>query len=182
MKTRPPIPVAAAFLLLFSACGSPEAMGEAGGDGADTTMAAAPHIEASSPVEAGAYLVQIAGCNDCHTAGWLEEAGKVPREGWLKGWPVGFRGPWGTTYASNLRLTAQGMTEDEWVRMLGGEQMKPPMPWFNLHRMSEPDRRAIYRFIESLGPAGDSVPASLPPGQEPKTPYIPFTPREPASE
>ena len=106
-------------------------------------------------------------------------AGDVPRSEWLTGWAVGFRGPWGTTYARNLRLTVQRMSEDEWVRLLGRSEMAPPMPWFNLHRMSERDRRAIYRFIESLGAPGDSVPANVPPGEEPTTPYIPFTPREP---
>ena len=30
--------------------------------------------------------------------------------------PVGFQGPWGTSYPANLRLTVQSMTETQWVR------------------------------------------------------------------
>lgn len=178
MRQWRPLLFAVGVLLPLAACGPPDLESEGGTAAADTV---APHVAATSPVEAGAYLVQVAGCNDCHTAGWLMGGGQVPRSEWLKGWAVGHTGPWGTTYARNLRLTVQRMTEDEWVAYLGTARMQPPMPWFNLHRMSERDRRAIYRFIETLGPPGDSVPANLPPGEEPTTPYIPFTPREPGS-
>jgi hypothetical protein len=46
------------------------------------------------------------------------------------------------------------------------------MPDFNLRAMHEDDRRAIYRFIRSLGPAGQPAPAYLPPGQKPPAPYL----------
>ena len=37
-----------------------------------------PSAAADDPaVRRGQYLVQIAGCNDCHTAGYAETAGKV---------------------------------------------------------------------------------------------------------
>ena len=29
---------------------------------------------------------------------------------------LGWRGPWGTTYPTNLRLYFQDLTENEWVR------------------------------------------------------------------
>lgn len=182
MSCRHPLSLAATLVsFLLVACAPSEDAPPSGAAGGGDTAAAVPHVEAGSPVEAGAYLVQVAGCNDCHTAGWLDEEADVPRSQWLRGWGVGFRGPWGTTYPRNLRLTVRRMSEDAWVELLGTGTMNPPMPWFNLHRMSERDRRAIYRFIESLGPPGDSVPATVPPGREPATPYIPFTPREPGS-
>ena len=53
------------------------------------------------------YVIKIAGCNDCHTTGYAEAAGKIPEKDWLKGDSMGWRGPWGTTYASNLRLYMQ---------------------------------------------------------------------------
>ena len=31
-----------------------------------------------TPVERGRYLVQIAGCNDCHTAGYVQAGGSIP--------------------------------------------------------------------------------------------------------
>lgn len=181
MRDRRPVAVLAAVpLLLTIACSGPDAPADDGERAArDTSAPAEPHVAAAGPVEAGAYLVHVAGCNDCHTEGWLREAGRIPRSEWLRGSRVGFRGPWGTTYPSNLRRTVRSTSEDEWVEMFANRDQKPPMPWFNLHAMSEPDARAIYRFIESLGPAGDSVPAALPPEAEPATPYYDFVPRSP---
>ena len=47
----------------------------------------------------------VASCNDCHTPGYMQKGGAVPVGEWLTGTPVGYQGPWGTTYAANLRLT-----------------------------------------------------------------------------
>jgi mono/diheme cytochrome c family protein len=55
-------------------------------------------------IERGRYLVRITGCNDCHTEGYAEAGGEVPEEQWLKGSALGWRGPWGTTYGTNLRI------------------------------------------------------------------------------
>ncbi len=155
--------------------------GEAGTEEASAASSpeAAPHVAAETPVEAGGYLIRVAGCNDCHTAGYLQKQGRVPQDDWLTGSRVGFRGPWGTTYPDNLRRTVQRVSEDRWVKMLKTRDEKPPMPWFNVHAMSERDLRAMYRFIATLGPPGDSVPDALPPGEAPRTPYYDFVPREP---
>ena len=48
------------------------------------------------------------------------------------------------------------------------------MPWFALRDMSTQDLRALYRFVKNLGPGGEAAPAYLPPGQEPKGPFIMF--------
>ena len=44
------------------------------------------------------------------------------------------------------------------------------MPYYNVRAMTEEDRRAFYRFIRSLGPAGTKAPDYLPPGQVPPGP------------
>ena len=44
----------------------------------------------------------------------------------LTGVPVGFRGPWGTTYASNLRLYVQQFTADTWVQVMHAREVRPP--------------------------------------------------------
>jgi len=41
-----------------------------------------------------------------------------------------------------------------------------------LRAMREDDRRALYRFVKSLGPAGVPAPAYTPPGQPPAPPYL----------
>ncbi|MCX7892288.1 MAG: cytochrome c [Burkholderiales bacterium] len=127
-------------------------------------------------LERGKYLARIGGCNDCHTAGYMERAGQVPESDWLAGSAVGFQGPWGTTYPANLRLLAQSMSEGQWVARFRTE-MRPPMPWFNLKAMSDADVRALYAFVRSLGAKGDPMPAYVPPGQAVTTPYFVFVPQ-----
>jgi mono/diheme cytochrome c family protein len=125
-----------------------------------------------SPIEHGRYVVMISGCNDCHTAGFAQSGGKVPESEWLKGDRLGWRGPWGTTFAPNLRLYLQKLSEDDWVKAARALKTRPPMPWWALHAMSEPDLRALYRFVRSLGEPGPQAPAYLPPTKAPAPPYI----------
>jgi mono/diheme cytochrome c family protein len=146
------------------------------GESQSATASSASHVAAASSEAAGKYLVRIGGCNDCHTPGYSESGGNVAVAQWLTGVPVGFRGPWGTTYASNLRLYIDPMSEDDWVRVIRARNDKPPMPWEALHAMSDPDLRAIYRFIKPLGKAGAPTPQDVPPGQEPKTPFVVMAP------
>lgn len=127
-------------------------------------------------VERGRYLVQIGGCNDCHTPGYAEKAGNVPMSDWLTGAPVGFQGAWGTSYAANLRLTLNGLTEDQWLSFARVPR-RPPMPWFNLRDMSDADLRAMYRFVRELGPKGERAPPAAAPGVAVNTPVIVFEPR-----
>jgi mono/diheme cytochrome c family protein len=127
-------------------------------------------------ISRGQYLISTSGCNDCHTPGYPQAGGKVPMSKWLMGSPVGFSGPWGTTYPANLRLVMQSMTEKQWLQK-AREPRRPPMPWFSLRDMSDDDLRAIYAFVKSLGATGKPAPAFVPPGQKVSTPYIDFVPR-----
>ncbi len=139
-----------------------------------STGALAKSATPQKQVERGRYLAKIAGCNDCHTPGYLISAGNVPESKWLIGDKLGWRGPWGTTYGTNLRLFVNGMTEDGWVETARALKSRPTMPWFNLNAMAEDDLRAIYQFIRYLGPGGEPAPAYVPPGEEPKGPYVSF--------
>jgi mono/diheme cytochrome c family protein len=141
--------------------------------GATATLAAGSD---ATVIERGRYLSRIGGCNDCHTPGYNEAAGKLPESDWLTGNPVGFQGPWGTTYPANLRLTLDRMTEAQWLARARAE-MRPPMPWFNLRDMSDDDLRAIYRYVRSLGPKGQPAPQYAPPGQQVQTPFVLFVPQ-----
>lgn len=131
-------------------------------------------------VERGRYLLKTSGCNDCHTAGYLLLEGKTPEAQWLMGDTFGWRGPWGTTYATNLRLLADTLTERQWITMAKTLKRRPPMPWFNLNAMTPADLGAMYQFLRYLGPAGKPAPAYLPPDQEPTGPHATF-PAPPAS-
>jgi mono/diheme cytochrome c family protein len=137
--------------------------------------AAAPAADAQV-LDRGRYLAVTTGCNDCHTPGYLQSAGEVPESQWLTGSAVGFQGPWGTTYPANLRLVVATLTEDQWLER-ARQPMRPPMPWFNLRKMTDEDLIALYRYIRELGPAGEPPPAALEPGVAAVTPYIDFTPK-----
>ena len=130
---------------------------------------------AGDPVARGRYLVTICGCNDRHTDGYLQNGGEVPETEWLKGTAVGYQGPWGTTYASNLRLVIGKMSEAQWVAHARKERL-PPMPWFNLAKMTDDDLKAVYAYVRSLGPAGVATPAYVAPGGKVNTPYFVFVP------
>jgi mono/diheme cytochrome c family protein len=125
-------------------------------------------------VKRGRYLVQIGGCNDCHTPAYPAKGGKVPEAEWLTGDALGWHGPWGTTYATNLRLYMQDLTEEQWVKKGKTLNARPPMPWFNVRDMTTGDLRALYRYVRHLGPAGKPAPAYLPPDKTPPQPYVAF--------
>jgi mono/diheme cytochrome c family protein len=135
----------------------------------------------AAKIERGRYLAIITGCNDCHTAGYGMAEGKIPESEWLKGDAFGWSGPWGTTYAPNLRLSLSKMTEDQWVVFAKNLRSRPPMPSVNLNAMKESDMRDLYAFITHLQPLGEPAPAYLPPGEVPTGPHVVF-PSPPPSE
>jgi mono/diheme cytochrome c family protein len=131
-------------------------------------------------LERGRFLVAYGGCNECHTPGWRDNDGNVPPTRWMTGSTIGFRGPWGTIYPTNVRLWFQVSTEADWLQAVETRAGHPPMKWIDLRALSIADRRAIYRFIRALGPAGVPAPNDVPPGREPTTPYIDVVPKLPA--
>jgi mono/diheme cytochrome c family protein len=156
MKTNPLL-----YSVLLACCALP------------LTLVAADTATDRGTAERGRYLMIAGGCNDCHTPGYMQTEGQVSEEQWLTGDSVGFQGPWGTTYPSNLRLYAQQLTEAQWLAR-ARQPMRPPMPWFNLREMTDEDLAAMYRYLRSLGPAGEAAPAAVGPKMTVDTPYIEF--------
>jgi mono/diheme cytochrome c family protein len=133
----------------------------------------------SISVERGRYLVRVTGCNDCHTPGFMQQGEAIPESQWLTGVPVGWRGPWGTTYGSNLRRFVKDFDEETFMQVVRARNGRPPMPWTNLHAMNDADLRSLFRYMKSLPVTGDPTPEYVPPGVEPKTPYVDMMPRAP---
>lgn len=125
-------------------------------------------------IERGRYLVKTTGCNDCHTAGYGPSAGKTPEKDWLTGDALGWQGPWGTTFASNLRLHFSRISEQQWLQQARTLQARPPMPWFALRDMNDADLKAIYAYVRAAGPAGQPAPAYVPPGKPVQGPVVKF--------
>lgn len=140
-----------------------------------STCDAKPSAKRAALLAHGRYLTIIGGCNDCHTAGWAESEGRVPEKKWLEGSPVGWNGPWGTTYPVNLRLLVGRLTLAQWLDLVETGKFKPPMPWWALHAMTRKDQIALYEFIRSLGSAGKEAPQDLPPGVKPRTAVMLFS-------
>jgi mono/diheme cytochrome c family protein len=147
--------------------------------GAARAAEVAPQVHAADPVAAGKYLVTIGGCNDCHTAGWRGTPDGVPADRLLTGNPVGYQGPWGVTYAVNLRTYIHSMTVAKWIETARTLKARPPMPNYNLMSMSDADLRAVYAYIHALGPAGAPAPDSLQPGQTATGPVVVMVPQAP---
>lgn len=134
--------------------------------------AAKPKTVSAKTIARGKYMVQTGHCNNCHTSGYSRSEGNLPEKEWLLGSaPLGYRGAWGTTYASNLRLTVQSFTEDQWVRYAKSVKPRPPMPWWPLRDTMDADLGAMYQYIKHLGAAGEPAPDFLSPDKEPKPPY-----------
>lgn len=150
------------------------------GDSPDApSVASAPEPAPVDRIAAGRHLIRIAGCNDCHTPGYLIDP-DVPESEWLTGVPVGWRGPWGTTYASNLRRHIATFSDPEtWIRMIRARNGLPPMPWASLHAMTDEELRSIHAYIGSLPVAGEFMPPVVGPDQSPSTPYLNLVPVAP---
>lgn len=125
-------------------------------------------------IDRGRYIVEIMGCNDCHTSGTIGGASHIPEEDWLLGSDRAFHGEWGTAYPANLRLLLNSITEDEWLVLAKQMRRDSPMAWSWLPKVTDPDLRAMYRFVKFLGPKGVPAPERLPAGVTPTTPYIEF--------
>ena len=127
----------------------------------------------AAEIARGRYLVQIAGCGDCHTPGHLLGSPDMGR--FLGGSDVGFEVPGiGIVYGPNLTPDAEtglggwsadqivaairtGVTPDERV-------LVPVMPWPNLASLTDQDAYAIAAFLQSLDPVSNNVPEPVPPG------------------
>ncbi len=86
---------------------------------------------------------------------------------------TGWVGLWGTSYASNLSPDSETGTgvwnEDLFIRILrtgkfmgGGRDILPPMPWYDLGKLTDADLKAIFSYLKSIKPVKNEVPASVP--------------------
>jgi mono/diheme cytochrome c family protein len=87
-------------------------------------------------------------------------------------------GPWGISYTANLTpdsLTGTGTwTEEIFMNTLRtgkhwgtSRPIMPPMPWFNLAKMTDDDLKAIFAYLRSIPPIKNQVPAYEPPAGAP---------------
>jgi mono/diheme cytochrome c family protein len=147
---------------------------------------AAPAGDAAkkAAIARGLYLTTIMGCNDCHTPGGLFGGPDYNRK--LSGSELGWRGPWGVSFARNLTPdleTGLGYwSEAEIIKALrsgvrnDGSTLLPPMPWQNYAALTDADAHAIATYLMSLPAVKHRVPDAVPPGQAYTGPSLDFPP------
>jgi mono/diheme cytochrome c family protein len=121
----------------------------------------------SAQVAHGKYLVQLAGCTDCHTPGHL--LGKPDKSRFLAGSDVGFEVP-GLGIFAGPNLTPDNdtglgnWTKDEITSAIqtgarpDGRILASVMPWRAYAGLTKSDAAAIVEYLKSLPPISRKVP------------------------
>jgi mono/diheme cytochrome c family protein len=131
---------------------------------------------ADPAVERGKYLVNVAGCNDCHTPGYFLGKSDVAR--FLGGSEVGFEIPGlGVFHGPNLTPDKEtglgGWTDAQILTALqkgtrpDGRMLAPIMPWHAFANLTPQDAQAIVAFLRSLPPVKNKVPGPFGPNEQP---------------
>jgi len=144
--------------------------------------------QAETPAERGRYLVNVAGCNDCHTPGYF--LGKPDMARFLGGSEVGFEMPGlGTFHGPNLtpdKATGLGSWTDEQITTAlttgvrpDGRVLAPIMPWHAFAKLTKEDVAAIVAFLRSIPAVSNKVPGPFGPNEKPTSFVMKVVPPEP---
>lgn len=145
--------------------------------------APAPALPASATsVQRGEQLVQLGGCDDCHTP--HNAQGKRDMSRRLSGYPAGaplpaavdgemtmsnavFRGPWGLSEAGNITPDPETgignwtLAQFETTMRTGVDparrKLMPPMPWEDFRNLPDADLEAIYNYLRTVPPVHNAV-------------------------
>jgi hypothetical protein len=131
---------------------------------------------ADPQIERGKYLVQIAGCTDCHTQGHFFAHPDLTR--FLGGSEVGFAVPGhGVFVGPNLTpdketglgkwTAAQIVTAITTGERPDGRMLVGAMPWRGYANLTKPDALAIAAFLKSLPPVSNKVAGPFGPDEQP---------------
>jgi mono/diheme cytochrome c family protein len=130
----------------------------------------------SAQIKRGLYLVNIGGCNDCHTPGSF--LGKRDTSRTLAGSDVGFAIPgMGVFVGPNLtpdKETGLGNWTNEQVaaairtgKRPDGRMLAPVMPYKDFSGLTKEDALAIVAYLRSLPPISNKVPGPHGPADKP---------------
>jgi mono/diheme cytochrome c family protein len=113
--------------------------------------------DVSTPVAHGKYLVEIAGCADCHTP--QQRGQPLPGMNFAGGFV--FDGPWGhRVAAANITPDATGFSYDNEAMFASamragyvkGRALSPIMPWIAYRGLTDPDLLAIFSYLKTVPP------------------------------
>jgi len=138
-------------------------------------------------VTRGKYLVNLGGCNDCHTPGSF--FGKPDSGKTLGGSEVGFEIPdLGTFYGANLtpdKVTGLGGWSDDQVRSVlttgkrpDGRELAPIMPWRAISQLTKDDMQAVIDYLRSIPQVSNKVVGPFGPKDKPTSFVMKIVPPE----
>ena len=138
--------------------------------------AAASQAADPAAVARGKYLVNLAGCNDCHTPGYF--LGKPDMARFLGGSEVGFELPGlGVFYGPNLTPDKEtglgGWTDSQVATAIttgarpDNRMLAPIMPYHAFANLTKQDVDGIVAFLRSIPPVSNKVPGPFGPTQTP---------------
>ena len=112
--------------------------------------------DGSDPVKRGAFLVNLAGCRDCHTP--LDHGEPIASLDFAGGQV--FEGPWGKVVSANLTPGPSGIPYyDEALFMqairtgyVQKRSLNQIMPWRHYGGMTDDDLKAIFAYLKTLKP------------------------------
>jgi mono/diheme cytochrome c family protein len=148
------------------------------------SMPSAGEPAPADQIERGRYLVNLGGCNDCHTPGYF--LGKPDPSRRLAGSDVGIEIPdTGIFVGSNLtpdRDTGLGnWTREDIITAVqtgvrpDGRMLAPIMPWRAFAELTRSDVGAIADYLISLPPISQKVPGPFGPDERPNFPVMKLT-------
>jgi mono/diheme cytochrome c family protein len=121
----------------------------------------------SSALDRGAYLVNMAGCSDCHTP--QEKGQELPGMTFAGGFS--FPGPWGTVVSANITPDPSGISyydESLFLEVMHTGSVKarplsPVMPIGVYKNLTDDDLKAMFAYLRTLKPVQHRVDNSEPP-------------------
>jgi len=115
----------------------------------------------SAPVVRGAYLVNMAGCSECHTP--QNKGQQIPGMAFAGGAP--FSGPWGMVSSANITPDASGISYYDEALFLEvirtgsvkARKLNDVMPIFVYKNLSDDDLKAMFAYLLTLKPVHHRV-------------------------
>ena len=134
----------------------------------DPLDASVPEPDVSTPEKRGKYLVEIAGCTDCHTP---QDSHGQPLPGMDFGGGFVLDGPWGRVASANITPDSSGIpyydqamfTSAMRTGFVGARKLNQIMPWHVYRGMTDEDMAAIFAYLKTLKPVRHRVDNTEPP-------------------
>ncbi len=127
----------------------------------EPVTAPVPNPDFSNPVERGKYLVNIAGCSDCHTP--QKKGQDIPGLEFAGGTIL--EGPWGRVASANITPDASGISYYDEVMFLKtmrtgyvkAREINQIMGWWHYRNLTDDDLKAMFAYLRTLKPVKHRV-------------------------